>query len=254
MRGKIIHYNPNEAKGLISAEGKQYAFNITHWRSDSAPTVNTVVDFEVTEDTVSEVRNVPDDVLMKEKAAEFAGKLSAIGGKALGEAKTAAGSINAGSGNSALMFYGKPLLITHGIFAFSAIFLPFIKIDTGIGTKSFSLTGLADIQQTMGASLGGGALTWIAILALAIPFFWRSKFSWLVLLFPMLAVLQPVWGVMQAISDAKKQMGGMMGSEFGERMASQISSMLDIGAGAVVCFIAAAILAFIGVKRFILDR
>lgn len=254
MRGKIIHYNPNEGSGLVSAEGNQYPFAIAQWKSDTAPTVNAVVDFELTEDAVSEIRSIPDDVLMKEKAAELAAKIGALGGKALGEAKAAAGSMNAVSGNSALNFYGKPVLMAHGIFAFSAIFLPFIKIDTGIGTKSISLSGLADIQEMMGASLGGGALTWMAILSLVVPFFWRNKFSWLLLLLPMLAVLQPVWGVMQVISNAKKQMGGMMDSEFGEQMASQISSMLDIGFGAIVCFITAAIVAFIGVKRFILAR
>lgn len=251
MRGKIIHYNPNEANGLISAEGHQHAFRIDHWKSDSAPAVNNVVDFELTEDALSEVRNVPDDVLMKEKAAEFALKLGALGGKALGEAKAAAGSLNASTSNSVINFYGKPLLIAHGIFAFSAVFLPFIKI---MGVKSISLTGISDIQEMMGASLGGGALTWMAILSLVVPFFWRNKFSWLLLLLPMLAVLQPAWGVMQVISDAEKQMGGAMGSEFGEQMANQISSMLDIGFGAIVCFITAAIVAFIGVKRFILAR
>ncbi len=250
MRGKIIHYNPNEANGLISSEGKQHSFNIRHWRSDSAPAVNNVVDFELEENSVSEVRNISDDVLLKEKAAEFAEKLSALGGKALGDAKTAANSINVNGGNNVLDFYGKPLLIAHGIFAFSAIFLPFIKISI----RSFSLTELSKIQEMMGASLGGGVLTWIAILAIVVPFFWRSKFSWLLLLFPMLAVLQPVWGVMQVISDAEKQMGGMLGSEFGSQMANQMSSMFDIGFGAIVCFIAAALLAIIGVKRFILGR
>ncbi len=254
MRGKIIHYNPNEAKGLVSAQGVQYSFTIAQWRSDTAPAVNAVVDFELTEDTVSEVRNVSDDALLKEKAAEFAEKLGALGGKALGDAKTAAKSINDNGGSNVLDFYGKPLLIAHGGFAFSAIFLPFIKINTGFGSKAFSLTELSKIQEMMGASLGGGALTWIAILAIVVPFFWRNKFSWLLLLFPLLAVLQPVWGVMQAISDAEKQMGGMLGGEFGSQMAKQMSSMFDIGFGAIVCFIAAALLAVIGVKRFILGR
>jgi hypothetical protein len=255
MRGKIIHYNPNEAKGLISTKGKQYSFNITNWRSDSAPGVNAVVDFEMLEDDVSEVRHVSDDILMKEKAAEYAGKLSVMGGKVLGEAKVAANSINANSAGGTIGFYGKPLLIAHVAFALSAIFLPYIKVNSGLGiSQSFSLTGLAEIQKMMGASLGGGALTWIAILAVAVPFFWRNKFSWLLLLLPMLAVLQPVWGVMSAISTAKKQMGGMLGSEFGSQMANQMSSMLDIGFGAIVCLITATILAIIGVKRFILGR
>lgn len=255
MRGNIIHYNPNEAKGLVSANGMQYAFTITEWKCDTAPAVNTAVDFELKEDTISDIRKVTDDVLIKEKASELASKLGSFSGKALDDVKTAASSMNGNISGNIQSFYGKPLLIAHSVFAFSAIFLPFIKImpDSPMG-KSFSLSGLSDINGMMGISLGGGALVWLAIIAIIVPYFWRNKFSWLLLLLPLIASLRPVWEVMQAISKAEKQMGGLMGSEFSAQMAKQMSSMVDLGFGAILCFISAATLAIFGLKRFLINR
>ena len=43
MRGRIIHYNGNDGRGLIATDNRQLPFEIAHWRSDTAPAVNLVV-------------------------------------------------------------------------------------------------------------------------------------------------------------------------------------------------------------------
>ena len=47
QRGKIIFYNESDGRGLIStANGQQYLFEISEWRSGFAPRVNQAVDLE----------------------------------------------------------------------------------------------------------------------------------------------------------------------------------------------------------------
>ena len=47
MRGRIIHYNGADGKGLISADQRQIPFEISLWRSDTAPAVNQVVEMRL---------------------------------------------------------------------------------------------------------------------------------------------------------------------------------------------------------------
>ena len=44
MRGKIIHYNGNDGRGLVAADTRQIPFEIGQWRSDTAPSLNQIVD------------------------------------------------------------------------------------------------------------------------------------------------------------------------------------------------------------------
>lgn len=253
MRGRIIHYNGNDGKGLISADNKQFAFEIGHWQSESAPAINTMVDFDSDGDRPTAVRRITDEVLMREKASELAGKLSALGGAALQGAQGAAS--NAQLGNPVARV-GKPALIAHGAFAIGALFLAFIKINSGFGpSQSFTLAGLSKLSEQMGMSAGSGLLVWMAILSLLVPMFWRSRFAWLALLLPLLATVKPAWDVRSAMGEITSTVSGLgqgMGSEFSGAMAKQISEMLDIGMGAYVCVIAALCLAAIAVKRFLL--
>ena len=90
MRGRIIHYNGNDGRGLIAADNRQLPFEIGHWRSDTAPSVNATVDLALAGDAVESVTRVPDDVLLKEKAGQLASKLGTVGGAALQSIKEAA--------------------------------------------------------------------------------------------------------------------------------------------------------------------
>ena len=79
MRGKIIHYNASDGKGLVAAAGQQFAFQIGQWRSDSAPAVNQTVELEFGEDgTLQSLAKVADEILLREKASELAGRLGGV--------------------------------------------------------------------------------------------------------------------------------------------------------------------------------
>lgn len=90
MRGKIIHYNGSEGRGLIAADSRQFPFEIGHWRSDTAPTVNQTVDLVLSGDNVDAVTRMPDEVILKEKACQLASKLGTAGGAALQSLRDAA--------------------------------------------------------------------------------------------------------------------------------------------------------------------
>lgn len=57
-QGKIIFYNGNTGEGLISCDGQQYEFNIKQWRSDSAPSLNQTVKFEICGTNILFVKHV----------------------------------------------------------------------------------------------------------------------------------------------------------------------------------------------------
>ena len=50
MKGKILDYNIQESKGIISGDdGQRYSFENKDWKASELPKVNQIVDFEVDE-------------------------------------------------------------------------------------------------------------------------------------------------------------------------------------------------------------
>lgn len=254
MRGRIIHYNGTDGRGLIAADGRQLPFEISHWRSETAPAVNLAVTMTLAGDVLESVARVPDDVLLKEKASDLAGKLGAAGGAALQSLKDASPANGGASVGGGWKLLGKPLLIAHGVFVVAALALPFISIESpfGIGGKSFSLTGLSEASEAMGASVGGAFWPWLGILSIGLPVVWRNRMSWLALLLPLFAAIKPALDFGLAARKASAAMSDALGSDVGRQVAKQLAEMLHIGIGAWVCVAAALFIAAIGIKRFLL--
>ena len=253
MRGKIIHYNASDGKGLVAATGQQFAFQIGQWRSDSAPAVNQTVELQFGEDgTLQSLAKVSDETLLKEKASELAGKLGSVGGAALGTLK--ANSPGAAAGlQGGLARLGKPALGLYAVFAVSALFLPYLKIKHPFGGegRAFSLVGLSDLSQQLGASVGGSLLPWLAILSCALPLFWRNRFAWLALLLPLLATLKPFLDVVWAIRKITRQ-ASQFDARVGSAIAERLLDTLGTGFGLWLCLLTALALAAFGLKRTLL--
>ncbi len=249
MRGRIIHYNNNDGKGLISAGERQFAFDISQWRSDSAPTVNQTVELGIADDHLQSVTRITDDVLLKEKASVLAGKLGSAGGAALQSLKESAPT---GAAGPWLIRLGKPLLIAQGLFVIAALFLPYIEIKVPGVSVSYSLTNLSAAMERMGGSTGSAFWPWLGILSIGLPVFWRSRWAWLALLLPLLATVKPVFDILIAAHQAASAAGSMMGSEVAQRISDQILNMLSVGFGSVLCLLTALFIAVIGLKRVLL--
>ena len=253
MRGRIIHYNGADGKGLIAADQRQVPFEISHWRSDTAPAINHTVELVVTGDTLQSVTRVTDDVLLKEKASELAGKLGTAGGAALQSLKGAAPAGASSRPAGALQFLGKPLLVAHGLFVFAALLLPFLTINPlGLGGKSFTLAGLAEASEAMGTSVGGAVWVWLAILSIALPVFWRHRMAWLALLLPLFAAIKPGIDLAFAASKATSALGDSFEAQLQRQIVEQLIDALQIGFGAWVCVPAGLVVALIGIKRVLL--
>lgn len=72
MRGRIIHYNASDGKGLIRAEDQQVPFEISLWCSDRAPAVNQIVELGWAGGHLKSVTRVKKMVLVKEKVGGWA--------------------------------------------------------------------------------------------------------------------------------------------------------------------------------------
>ena len=250
MRGKIIHYNGGEGKGLVSADGRQFPFEIAQWRSDSAPTVNQTVELQLEGDTVQSLTRVSEETLLKEKASAFAGRLGGIGDGAMGAMKGASAGAGAAGFQAGVAQLGKPLLVVHALFAISALFFTFLRIDPGFGLgRSFSLVGLGQLSEQFGSSVGGAFLPWLAILSILLPVFWRSRWAWLALLLPLVATLKPWLDVMSGVRKATKAAGDF---GIGRAVADQFMDMLGTGMGMWLCLLTSLALAGFALKRALL--
>ncbi len=253
MRGKNIHNNGADGRGLIAADNRQLPFEIGHWRSDTAPAINTTVDLVLAGDAIDAVTRVPDEVLLKEKASKLAGKLGSAGDAALQSLRDSAprdATQGIGAGWSRL---GKPVLIAQAIFALSALALPYLAISTPFGGgRSFTLAGLSEISQQLGSPVGSTFWLWLAIASIGVPMFVRHRLAWLALLLPLFAVIKPVIDMAAAARQASRQLGGLMGSDMSGQIAQQIADMLQPGIGAWLCLFSALFLAAVGAKRTLL--
>ena len=53
---KIIHYNQNEGKGIVNANGQTHSFNIAQWRGAEAPKLNSNVEIELSTEGIIALR------------------------------------------------------------------------------------------------------------------------------------------------------------------------------------------------------
>ena len=253
MRGKIIHYNGNDGRGLVAADTRQIPFEIGQWRSDTAPSLNQIVDLVMEGDGLGSLAKVPDDVLLKEKAGQLAGKLGAAGGAALQSFMESNPPGIAGAAGDWKSRLGIPLLGAYAVFAISAMALSYLTVEAMFGPKTgYSLVSLSRISSAMGVSVGSGFWTWIAIFSVALPLFWKSRWAWLALLLPLLATVKPFIDIMMAAQEAAKGMKDMFGPQAGAQITKNMLDMFDTGMGFWVCLLSALVIAAFGLKRVLL--
>lgn len=254
MRGKVIHYNGNDGKGLIAAEGQQHPFEISQWHSDTAPAVNQTVELELEHGQLSRLTRVAEETLLKEKAGELAGRLGVAGNSALQSLRQGAAETGAGeAAGSGLRLLGKPLLAAHAVFAVSALFLPYLKVQNPVlpVSQGYSLVGLSKLSEQLGSSIGGSLLPWLAILSILVPVFWRSRWAWLALLLPTVAVFKPWLALALALGRIGDQVG-KLDAGMARMMTRQLLEMLGTGIGFWLCLLSSLFIAAIALKRTLL--
>lgn len=232
MRGRILQYNGNDGSGLISADGQQYPFVITMWKSDIAPLVGKTVEVIVADGQTQAVTLVGDDVLMREKTAELTGKLGSIVGE-IGSGIAKGGA--AAGGTSVVGFYGRNLLIAFGVYLLGTLVFNAINLKFLGESQGKPLFELASLLSMIGGGSGVKTGLILAYLGFGVPYFWRDRRSWLLLVLPLVVLLYALWSGTSALGKG----GGPAGDLF------------SFGLGFYLALISGVVLAAGGLKRFL---
>ncbi len=134
LRGKVLR-DAGNGNGLISSDSRQFEFSLEkNWRSDVAPKVGMVVEFELdAEGHLQSVSAVNESQLAKEQA-DIALNAAREKGQALFK--------------EAVARVGKPVLIAWGLVAVSWFFLNIISItimsDNTVGLTFWKMLGIVN--------------------------------------------------------------------------------------------------------------
>jgi hypothetical protein len=175
QRGKVLRDTGN-GNGLISSEGKQFEFSLEkNWKSDIAPKVGIVVEFELDESGVIQSASAINESQLAKEQADIALKAAKEKGQALFKEASAR--------------LGTPVLVAWAAVAISWFFLSTVSIsvtaNNSVGITFWNLLGLLNNAANL-AYVGNGSsgdkgiyalLTIVAIAGPAISQFWKHPLS-----------------------------------------------------------------------------
>ena len=259
QRGRILR-DANSGSGLISSEGTQYEFKLEGiWKSDGAPVIGAMVEFELDETkAISSIHLISDNQLAKEQAD-----------KALALAKEKSAAIV----DQAIARIGKPILIATGLIGISWFFLNIVTVQIYQGlvanisfwkilsVVASSSDGVLGALQG-GANGGAGMYGFLAILSLLGPFFsqfWKDPRAHLGNCLPLLMMLTVAVLLYSGVQDGLKASAAAAGSNpmlnnmISQMMASTLQA-IHIGMGAYLAVPACLYLAFLGLKKFLVAK
>lgn len=248
-RGKILR-DPTNGPGLVIVEGQQFPFPMEGvWRSATLPQPGTVVDVDFSSDgTVFSVTAVSESQLAKEQTE-----------RAMALAKEKGSAFASG----AVAKFGMPTLIATAALLVGWFFLAALTVDGGfVGKFSFTFwhllsllnaSNVVEAMQQMSTHGSAGFYGFLGIVALAGPFvgaLWKDKRAALGGLLPLVFMLLVGLLIQHGLGS------GMDGApaEVAAEMRKEIMKQISVGAGVWVSLLAAAYLAFMGVKKFLVAK
>lgn len=260
MRGKIIHYNATEGRGLVAADEHQLAFEIGQWRSELAPALNQTVECALDElQRLTSLKLVDAQTLAKERLNQFA---NSAGGQSQLAAAQGAAVLQQLRGRM-----GMAAMVAAAVLFLAWFFLPALSVSMGMGMgigHSFSVSDLLGLQLSqMGANSSFGFWALLGLVAVLLPWLtpWlRSRRAGLLNTAPLamlvVAFLRVRWQVHSLVSqaiDAAGQMGGVqaqaMAQGMVDQMSAQVSKALSFDIGFWLVLLLSLALAVLGMRR-----
>lgn len=258
--GKIIHYNQNEGKGIINADGQPHEFHIQQWRGNEAPRLNASVRIELAE--TGEMAIHP----LAVTPAIDTEQLAALGGQLGQTLKQHGGNIGA----RLLSLHGIPVLAAYAVFLLSGLFFTLITLNNFMAISLHSWSNNPLMAQ-MGSSNGLTQLVfWLSVAGIAAPVFLRNKLTPLLLCLPLLTALLVMYDFYSVYSIARAAVEqlysglssfGGLGKAMAENIDEKISSRLSfgkffsqVGLGFYGMLLAGAFLAFQGITRYLAGK
>lgn len=255
MRGKIIHYNGNDGKGLIATTERQFAFNISQWSSDSAPAVNQTVDV-TTDEAGAPTRIVLVDAqtLAREKLRQFAAQGGSQGLQAASQGKVLFQQLSNRMGLGVVIAC---IVLWLAWFAF-----PALSVHNGFASRSFSVSSVLGLDLENGSSFGFWSL--LGLVAVALPWIapwlrarWTALLHGAPLVMIAIAYAHVRWEMHAKVADAIKQAGAFGGPQAQavikgmiDQMAANVSKAISYDFGFWIVLLVSLYLAFTGIKQF----
>lgn len=258
MRGKIIHYNATDGRGLVATDERQLAFDIGQWRSELAPAINQTVEFVLDDQQhLASLKLVDAQTMAKERLNQFA---NSAGGQS---------QLAAAQGAAVLQQLrermGLASMVAATVLFLAWFLLPALSVSMGMGIgHSFSVSDLLGLQLSqMGADSSFGFWALLGLVAVALPWLtpWlRSRRASLLNAAPlvMLAVafLRVRWQVHAAATQAIDAAGALGGAQAQamaqgmlDQMSAQVSQALSFGIGFWLVLLLGLALAVLGMRR-----
>ena len=255
MRGRIIHYNGNDGKGIILAEDRQVPFDITQWSSDSAPAVNQMVEISVDDvGTPMSIAVVHAQTLAKERLNQFTlqsgdqSQQTAAKGKAIFQQLRSR--------------MGTTLMVVCAVLFVAWFIFPALSVRVGLAGRTFSIFDILGLDLQAGVSFGFWSL--LGLVAVLLPWLtpslrarWASLFLCAPLLMIIVAFAHVRWQIHASVAraiDQANQLGGPQAEAIVQGMVDQITAnagkAVSFDFGFWVVLLISVYLAFIGIKRY----
>lgn len=256
MRGKIIHYNGNDGKGLIAVGERQVPFSIGQWSSDSAPAVNQTVEVSLDEvGSPTRIALVDTQTLAREKLSHFAALGGDQGQQAATKGKVVFQHISGRMGVS--------LMIVCAALFVAWFFLPALSVNLGFVGKSFSVSDVLGLNLQVGASFG--FWSFLGLVAVVLPWVapwlgarWASLFFCAPLLMIIVAYTRVRWQMHASVASAIDQAGQFGGADaqamvqgMADQMAANVGKAISFDFGLWVVLLLSLYLAAMGVTHFL---
>lgn len=255
MRGKIIHYNSSDGKGLISAVERQFPFGISQWSSDSAPALNQTVELTLDEaGTPIRIVLIDAQTLAREKLSQFASLSGDQGQQAATTGKAAMQQVRSRMGGS--------LMIVCTVLFIAWFFLPALSVNLGFVKKDFSVSDVLGLDLQSGASFG--FWSFMGLVAIVLPWIapWlRARWASLCFCAPLLmigiAYVHVRWQMHTSVANAIDQAGQLGGAQaqamvqgMVDQMSENVGKALSYGFGFWIVLLLSLYLAVVGIKRY----
>lgn len=208
MRGTIIMWSSD--KGVVTAAGQRYDFDINAWLGSVAPTANMTVEITVDGGRLTGVKPVDEAEPAKEKLAAIGGRGSAIAKAVLGDV-------------------GKEVVVAYAAFALLALFAGMFVAHalsqpiTLADALSGNFQRQVDLQIRRGSDQGV-LLVLLATATVAVPYFWKHRLAPLAFCIPLAISGYGIWTVRNHLALAR----GMIESELAKLTASE-NGLLQFG-------------------------
>lgn len=231
-RGTILAYDGATGKGIVSASGEKFPFDIAQWSSDHVPKVGAAVDVARGDDGGVTITPVA-------AAADMVSKINvaAVTGFIQRDAKEMAVKV------------GLPVIAAYLVFFFGSIIfkmgeLKFVNFGQVIVLDAtyFQIIGFSGFLRL---------LFILSLLSIAVPYFWKDSRAWLAYIMPLVVlILSPMFAGSSRLEPHLNELAREKVGSAASYLLKTEPTSAGFSFGFYLMIAAAIYLAWLGFRRF----